>query len=103
MDFMTLEVFLRAMHESQDISIFDVTDCNVSSLEDMTIGIATWFQAIYTGKLRDIEYKKSKDFDKYRVTDFFSTPHDSITIKVVRIPNLVMDYNPKTGFEVVSR
>lgn len=103
MDFMTLEVFLRAMHDSQEVSIFDVTDCNVGSLEDMSIGIATWFHTLYSGKLMDIEYSKSKDFDKYRITDFFSTSHDTITIKVVRIPNLTMDYNPKTGFEVVSR
>ena len=103
MDFMTLEVFLRAMHDSQEVSIFDVTDCNVGSLEDMSSGIATWFHTLYSGKLMDIEYSKSKDFDKYRITDFFSTSHNTITIKVVRIPNLTMDYNPKTGFEVVSR
>ncbi len=103
MDYMTLELFIRSMHDSQNMCIFDVTDNNVGSIEDMCTGIATIGSILYTGKLRDLEYKLSKDFDKYRVTDFFSTTHDSITIKVVRIPNLTMDYNPKTGFEVISR
>lgn len=100
MDYITLEVFVRAMHDSQRVCIFDITDNTVGSIEDMCTGIATWGAVLYTGKIQEIEYKKSKDFDKYKVTDFFSTNNDSITVKVVRIPNLTMDFSSKTGFEV---
>lgn len=100
MDYITLDMLIRAMHDSQDICIFDVTDNNVGSIEDMCTGIATIGSFLYIGKIQDIEYKESKDYDNYRVTDFFSTNHDSITIKVVRIPNLKMDFTPRNGFEV---
>ena len=103
MDFITLDMMVMAMHESQKVCIFDVTENNVGSIEDMCTGIATIGSFLYTGKISGLEYKISKDFDNYRVTDFFSTTHDSITIKVVRIPNLKMDYSPRNGFEVRTR
>lgn len=100
MEYITLEMLIRTMHESQEVHIFDVTDNNVGSIEDICTGIATWGKYLYTGKIQDMEYSTSKDFDGYKVTDFFSTSHDSITIKVVRIPNFKMSYSPKNGFEV---
>ena len=100
MDFITLDLLIRVMHESQDLCVFDVTENNVGSIEDMCTGMATIGSILYTGKVRELEYKVSKDFDQFRVTDFFSTTRDSITVKVVRIPNLRMDYSPRNGFEV---
>ena len=100
MDFMTLDLLIRCMHDSQDVCIFDLTDNNVGSIEDMCTGIATIGAILYTGKIKELEYRVSKDFDQFRVTDFFSTARDSITVKVVRIPNLKMDYSPRNGFEV---
>ena len=100
MDYITLEVLLRTMEDSQRICVFDLTENNVGSIEDMCTGIATLGSFLYTGKIRDIKYHESKDFDKYKVTKFFSTSHNTITIGVVRIPNLTMDFSHKNGFEV---
>ena len=100
MDYITLDALIRAMDDGQKVCIFDLTDNNVGSIEDMCSGIATIGSFLYTGTLKDVTYKESKIFDCYKVTKIFSTSRNTITIGVVRIPNLKMDYSPRNGFEV---